>query len=300
MRPMLAALGLLALEKLSRARSNGDSVTARELFGSNLEWRLRGLHDVDRPLYGLSYSDVRRMGPPILGEVHPPRGVWFYSMTSPEWSTARTGFAADRTWVNLLRLDEDTTFFVRTPEDRKKLQELLGGRPSLVRQPGVGLEANKRLLAAGYRAVVDLEGGTLPVEHPQGVVTWPGGAELVASYPNIRQSHHSDARRVRAMRRFHHARLGSLKVRPGVIEAAREWLHLWDWEALALSALPVMDLRDPETLSSFNNVLRHFAGRWRPLSGRSQWEALTRAEGNPTLPPQYREFLETLHEGYAL
>lgn len=291
---VLVGAGLLALERVSRTRDNGDRVTPRELFGSNLEWALRGLHDKDLPIYGVSYSDVRRMGPPILGEPHYPRGVWFYSLVDPEWASVKGVFATDRTWINLIRLREDTTFFVRTPEDTELL------RSFFVKNDPDTLGPNRRLLAAGYRAVVDLAGRTLPVEYPQGVVTWPGGGEITTSYRNTRQPNNDDARRARALRRLHHARPGSLKISPDVLEAAKEWLHLWDWEALALDALLVMDLSDPETLSSFNSVLRHFAGRWNPLSGRSRWEVVTHAENNPTLPAQYREFLETLHERYAL
>ena len=195
-----------------------------EFYGSNYLYRLQPYIDAadgDLPQYAVNFSEFNKWGINPRGGYF-PQGIYFYFLT-PKCAgrgATGTGFASDRPWANIAKLNSDK--FVILGGDRTfnasdlnqamerlkaryknlvptddKVETTFGGETFVsageawiklanllltMEKNKVG-SFNKLLFVAGYCGILDINGSFLPIESCQGVQTWPGAAEYVESIP---------------------------------------------------------------------------------------------------------------------
>lgn len=276
MRPLFAGLALLVLERVSRPRGNsraGPRDIERELYGSHWQWRLRGRASDELPTYGISFSDFPKIGVWPHPSAHYPRGTWFYALTEGyPYPELRGRFAEDRAFANLIRLVPETTLYVRSDEEADLWRERFR---KTFREGGT----NRMLLGHGFKAIVDLSGNLLPIEYPQGVMTWPGGGELVQSIRPPRRGEETERTRFeRTMRRLSNFPAGSLSLSGDQIR--RLLLHRGDHVSrleVESEFLRRLDFSEPDALEWLEDAVLQRGPN-----------ILSWAMDNPTLPDSYR------------
>jgi len=201
-----------------------ENSIVKKLHGSNFLYRLKEyekLNDDGLPQYAVNYSEFNKWGVnPSAGYF--PKGIYFYYLHPKcrERAGTGTGFATNRTWVNIAKLNLDR-FIVLDPGKPKnfgkesldaaisklksKYKDLVGTGDrarksyrfedhyndipefitlarilSQMQDDGAG-SFNKLLHDAGYDGILDMAGVFLPIESCQGVQTWPGAADYIES-----------------------------------------------------------------------------------------------------------------------
>jgi len=199
-------------------------IKTSELYGSNYLYRLKPYIEAsvgDLPQYGVSFSEFNKWGI-NPGTGYFPKGVYFYFLhpKCEEYGATGTGFAADRPWANVAKLNLEK-FAILNPgglnnfgatelanalenlkakygdlvpaEDMTKqtfdsrysstMPEWIGLVNILTTMESSGAGGfNKLLHVAGYDGILDVGGVFLPIEGCQGVQTWPGRQNILSLY----------------------------------------------------------------------------------------------------------------------
>ena len=199
-------------------------VEQSEFYGSNYLYRLQPYIDAadgDLPQYAVNFSEFNKWGINPRGGYF-PQGIYFYFLTPKcaGYGATGTGFASDRPWANIAKLDLDRFVILggdRTfnPSDlnqaieklKVRYKDLVPKDDEVIKTFDIGAYSsageewihlvnvlttmeknkvggfNKLLFVAGYYGILDTNGSFLPIESCQGVQTWPGGAEYIESIP---------------------------------------------------------------------------------------------------------------------
>lgn len=299
-----------------------------QFYGSNFAFKLdqykADLEDgVAR--YGVHFSEHRKWGV-VPERRYFPTGVYFYLLDKNCDYLSGSGFAQDRKYANVARLNLNHLVILKEgdprhfgPADAEKCFANLGpvdmdavrsevakarpryepSHPFFVVTTAIivkfGLKGfNRALHDLGYDGIVDYDGVYLPVESCQGVTTWPSGATLVESLdvPRGRDGTWNPWERSKVMVDILWRREpGSLHLTYNQIQMLGSWV-VSDRDARLdyVSALArALDFREPG------------AELWLSMHDEYFQLATFRMalEKNPTLTDRYRGWVEGLDARYG-
>lgn len=299
-----------------------------QFYGSNFAYKLDQYKtDLDDGVarYGVHFSDHRKWGV-VPERRYFPTGVYFYLLDKNCDYLSGSGFAQDRKYANVARLNLDRLVILKDgdrrnfgPAEAERCFADLGEvdmeavrsevakarpryeptHPFFVVTTAIivkfGLKGFNRVLHdLGYDGIVDYDGVYLPVESCQGVTTWPSGATLVESLkvPRGRDGTWSPWERSKVMVDIlRRQEPGSLRLSYNQIQRLRSWVvRDRDVRLDYLSALVrALDFREPDAafwLQMHSDYL-HFASVRMAL------------DHNLTLPERYEREVDALDRMYG-
>lgn len=241
----------------------------KQFYGNNFQHTLKDYTKSEDglALYGVHYSDYKKWGIAPDSNYFPV-GVYFYYLSDNCQSAVGNGFATDRRWANVARIDNNKMVILKQGHARNfdkknlkdslsRLQKIHGSLPksnpggnkfskiaehnsafahlgnilSTMEAKGLG-SFNKLLHIAGYDGIVDYDGWLLPIESCQGVQTWPGGAQLVESVPTPKKSPNAQERLSQMLIRLKHQTNGTLQLTRDevgqIVQMLPKFYHRWD------------------------------------------------------------------------
>jgi len=234
------AAAALASREAGRAAPRRDG-SLKQFYGANMHYELAKYTQVVNGLaqYGVSYSDHAKWGINPRAK-YAPTGVWFYYLDPECRSGVGSGFATDRRWANVAKLNNSRLMILKqghpqnTPNGKQVIEAIAD------RVGGLDKAAfNKAFRRAGFSGIVDYDRTVLPVEQCQGVITWPDGASYVTSFP--RTSRPADnrysaiswnQRLASMMKNLRYRRPGTLNLTRDqiqqVVRMLPQFYHRWD------------------------------------------------------------------------
>ena len=289
----------------------------KSFYGSDFQYDVKEYTTDEGGLaqYGLSYSDYEKWGINPQGKYF-PIGVWFYYLAGDCDSAIRGGFATDRKWANIAKINNDRMVIIKKGHpshfDEEKLAQAVatlekshgvkyqeGEKKDAVpfakladfitNQIGTGTSAkfNKVLSEIGYDGIVDYDRDYLPIENCQGVITMPSGAKYVKSIPAPVKAEDETERLANMLQSLGDKENGSIKLTSDEIRKVIKMLPKFShkWEVSETQSDFIGRLMQKLDFSSGD------AWEWvedREFGSRFYMEL----EYNPTTPKSYWEMLQ--------
>lgn len=299
------------------ARTEVDKL--KPLYGSNFRYDLDRFTQEENglSLYGVHYSENENFAIfPQTG--YYPKGVYFYFLSNTCEAGKGTGFATDRKWANIGKINNDRMLIIKSGHPRNfseadykkavsKLKRIVRKLPEPTIKPGEHREqsvpavqlfnllhaieasgkglTNKMLHSLGYDGVVDYDGALLPVESCQGVMTWPGSFSFVHAIPTPTASNNPG---YNPMKRIARMQTGLKAMKPGTLKLSFDELESWKMMKPKTSGNPY----------AFGDLLQYLltaldfrsgdAWKWVEWHeyGERNYDSL---EQNPTTPKEFWE-----------
>jgi len=295
----------------------------KPLYGSNFYYEMNKyvLEKGGLAQYGVSYSEYPKWG------VNPqakwfPYGVWFYYLSPQCDAGLSTGFATDRRWANIAKLNNDRLLINKRGHPAHfdehalssalvYLEEKYGPLPPPPTESSSGLiltpaeklvdviigitDATARfnlvLHEVGYDGIVDYDGSALPIESCQGVITWvKGGSKYVTSIRAGGESEREKKRLSNMLTNLQNKAPGSLKLNQDEIRRVSKMLpefhHKWDIREsradLFGALMRVLDFRHADSWEWVEKFVDDGFGD----------QIYPELERNPTTPRQFWEGLQ--------
>lgn len=250
------------LKKFLEQVASDEVGKLKSMYGSNFQYALDRYTKEEAGLFqfGVHYSNNK--GFAVFPQSHYyPKGVYFYVLSSTCTAGKGRGFATDREWANIGKINNERMMILKQghPMDFteakfqqavEKLKKTIGRLPEPTAKPGnvqpqevpavklfnllhaieiagKGL-TNKVLHQLGYDGVIDYDHVLLPVESCQGVMTWPGALTFQEALPVPRSSKNVStdkfARLSNILRGLSKKKNGSIKLSADEIAKAIEML----------------------------------------------------------------------------
>jgi hypothetical protein len=241
--------------------------TLKSLYGNNFQHTISQYITEDGLAeYGVHYSENNNIAIWPQSQYY-PKGVYFYYLSKNCTSGWGGGFATDRPWANIVKINNDKMVIIKSDHPRNFSDEDLQ-RCLLLLKKKYGDIENKdqertrvagrfetpflplfRIIAAysnkhkilfnkilhdlGYDGIIDYEGLILPVESCQGVMTWPGSIVLVQSIPTNKKRARNDFDRMqKIIQGFKQWKNGTLQLeKPQILKlfsSKPNFYHKWD------------------------------------------------------------------------
>ena len=222
------------------------------MYGSNFRYTMDQYTQLDNnglAMFGVHYSDHDNIAVFPRSKYY-PKGVYFYFLSDTCETGKRTGFATDRPFANILKINNPRMVIVKKDHPKNFSMDDLHKAANTLEQQGFNLNPKiydpsqsypepfyilhqlladidssgnaygKLLHNLGYDGIVDYNNSILPIESCQGVMTWPGGATLVQSIPNNQKTHSPNpaVRFNKLISYLHHSKDGNLNLQPHHID----------------------------------------------------------------------------------
>jgi len=294
--------------------------TIKQFFGNNFQYTLSQYTVIEDGLaqYGVHYSNIKKWG------INPdssyfPMGVYFYYLDGSCGSNKGVGFATDRTWANIAKINNERMVILKHGNQKdftkysyetsiNKLTKKYGDLPNpnkqiekfksfplniyfsklaniILEMESSGMGSFNRLLHdAGYDGIVDYDKNFLPIENCQGVQTWPGGASLVESIPTPkRKPPNGDERLVIMLKRLKNQTNGSLQLKRDeikkIISMLPAFYDKWDISDSKTDLIDLLIMKLDFTYADSKNWLND-----NDYFGNVFYSSFER---NPTTPKEY-------------
>jgi hypothetical protein len=298
--------------------------STKPFYGSNFYYNIKQYiveDDQGLAMYGVHFSEYEKWGlNPQSGYF--PIGVYFYFLAPPVDSALSSGFATDRPWANIAKINNDKMVILKNGHprnfgeqdynkalsllDANKLAKIKDDPKPPLKGFGFTNESNpwfarlatllysldkdtawNRLLhEVGYSGVVDYDGIFLPIESNQGIQTWPDGAEHVTSIPVPTRNYRQERYQV-MLKKLKYQRPGSLKLS---LDQVKEIMQMMPTN---------MDYPKERRMDLFSSLLRTL-----DLTNKDLWNSdymqdrvfsfYEDLEQNPTTPIEFWEQLQHL------